>query len=341
MSDGPRAPGTGSSTADIERELARAGALIAPVLEELLPCGRDDLLSEAIWYHLDTGGKRIRPAICVLTCERLGGDPAHALHFAAAVEVLHNMLLVHDDLEDGDTIRRDREAVWVRYGMPNAVNAGDYLLGVAFRAVVNSPVSDRVRVRLMTAFTDALESTCRGQALDLNCRGKADLTVHDYLEMVKLKTGRYLALGMVGGAIIAGLRRKPLAAIDTLGEDMGAAFQIRDDLIDLTAGKGRGGVTGNDIREGKASILYAHAISVASRAEKDALIRVMRKPRDKTTDADVERVKRLYQRLGSLEFAQDVAERLVSQAFETIERLPAANRDFFRQLTRYMASRTT
>lgn len=341
MSDRRRGAQTSGPTADLERELARAGALIAPVLEELLPRRQDDFLSEAIWYHLDAGGKRIRPAICVLTCERLGGDPARALHFAAAVEVLHNMLLVHDDLEDGDTIRRDRETVWVRYGMPNAVNAGDYLLGIAFRAVLKSPVSDRVRVRLMTAFTDALESTCRGQALDLNCRGKADLTVRNYLEMVKLKTGRYLALGMVGGAIVAGLRRKPLAAIEALGEDMGAAFQIRDDLIDLTAGKGRGGVTGNDIREGKASILYAHAISVASPAEKDVLIRVMRKPRGKTTDADVERVKRLYQLLGALEFAQLAAGRLVSQALATIERLPAANRDFFRQLTRYMVSRTT
>ena len=326
--------------AALEQELARAAALIDPVLEELIPRGQDDFLSEAVWYHLESGGKRVRPAICVLTCKRLGGDPAKALHFAAAVEILHNMLLIHDDLEDGDTIRRDKEAVWVRYGAPNAVNVGDYLLAIAVRAVLKSPVSDRRRARLAAAFAEALDSTCRGQALDLNWRGRSDLTVEDYLQLVRLKTGRYLALGMFGGAIIAGARRRTLDAIEALGEDMGAAFQIRDDLIDLTAGKGRGGVTGNDIREGKASILYAHAVSAASPAAKYELVRVMRKPRCETTEEDVEGVKALYERLGSTEFAQGEAERLVTHAFECIERLPTGQRDFFRRLMRYMVARS-
>jgi geranylgeranyl pyrophosphate synthase len=237
-------------------------------------------------------------------------------------------------------MRRDRETVWAKYGVGHAVNVGDYLMAVACRAVLRSPVSDRARVRLLAAFGEALETTARGQALDLNWRGRADLTVQDYLELVRLKTGRYLALGMVGGAVIAGLGQKVTAAIEALGEDMGAAFQIRDDMIDLTAGKGRGNVTGNDIREGKPSILYAHAISAAAPGQKEDLIRIMRKVREETTEADVEWVKELYRRLGSVEFARAEAERLVARAFEAIGRLPAPKRDFFRQLTRYMVSRT-
>lgn len=320
--------------------LADAGSRIRPILEELLPRGRQDFLSDAVWHHLDTGGKLIRPAICVLTCERLGGRAENALYFAAAVELMHNMLLIHDDVEDGDTIRRDRETVWVKYGPANAINVGDYLLGVAYRAILSSPVGENVTVRLVRAFTEAFETTCRGQALDLNCRAREDLTVGDYLEMVTLKTGRYLALGMVGGGIIAGLDPIALSPIEALGESMGAAFQIRDDVIDLTAGKGRGGVTGNDIREGKPSILYAHAVSAAGPAERRDLVRIMRTPRQETTDADVAWVRGLYDRLGSLEFARAEADRLVERAFETIERIPVEDKEFFRRLTRYMVSRT-
>ena len=326
--------------AELERRLAEAAARIDPVLEELFPRQDGDVLTEAVWYHMEGGGKRIRPAICLLACEQLGGRADDALPFAAAVEILHNMLLVHDDLEDGDTVRRNRETVWVRYGIGHAVNVGDYMLAVAYRCVLQCPVSGDARMRLLTAFTDAYESTCRGQALDMSDRGRGDLTVDDYLHMVTLKTGRYLALGMVGGAIVAGLEPDAVRAIEELGESMGPAFQIRDDAIDLTAGKGRGGVIGNDVREGKPSILYAHALSAASPDDRQRLVATMRKERADTTDDDVAWVRALYERCGSLEFARRTADELVQRAFASIERIPVADREFFGRLARYMADRT-
>ena len=332
---------SGTSADDLAARLAQEGARIEPVLEELLPRRAGDYVSEAVWYHMEGGGKRVRPAICLLTCEKLGGDSAKALRFAAAVEILHNMLLVHDDVEDGDQIRRDRQTVWAKYGVGNAINAGDYMLAAGYRAVVGSPVDDATRVRLVTAFTAALESTCRGQALDMNYRAKPDMTVEDYMELVRLKTGRYMALGMAGGAIIAGLGPDGVAQIDALGECMGSAFQIRDDVIDLTAGKGRGGIIGNDIREGKSSILYAFALSVADREQRNALIAIMAKAREETTDRDVQRVYRLYADLGAFEFAQHEGDRLVARAFETVEKIPVEDKEFFRSLTRFMVSRNT
>ncbi len=323
-----------------ERLLA-VGSKIEPVLEELFPPEADAYLSEAVRYHLGTGGKRVRPAICLLTCEHLGGDPDCALHFAAAVEVLHNMLLIHDDLEDGDKVRRDQPAVWVRYGADNAVNVGDYMLGIAYEAVLRSPVGEGRRLDLVRAFTDAYTDTCRGQAYDLNTRGQQDLNVRDYLRMVTLKTGRYMALGMVGGAIVAGADSEVVDGLNRLGQKMGAAFQIRDDLIDLTVGKGRGGTVGNDIREGKSSILYAHAISAASREQSRELADIMRKPREHTTDADVERAREIYEGTGSLDYAQTAADRLVSEAFDIIPELPVDEPDFFRQVTEFMVSRRT
>ncbi len=326
-------------TPQLQERLGAAAARIEPVLEELFPEDEDEYLSRAVWYHLGTGGKRIRPAICLLTCEQLGGEPERALYFAAAVEVLHNMLLIHDDIEDGDRVRRDRETVWVRYGVENAINVGDYMLGVAHEAALKCPVSDRQRVELARAFSAAYTDTCRGQAFDLNTRGMEDLTVEHYLRMVTLKTGRYMALGMLGGAIVADAEREVLEGVEKLGERMGAAFQIRDDTIDLTVGKGRGGVVGNDIREGKSSILYAHALREAEPADAARLAQTMRKPRQKTTEADVEWVRELYRRVGSLEFARREADRLVEQAYQIIEGIPVEDRNFLRQVTDYMVSR--
>ncbi len=324
----------------MEERLQEAAARIEPVLKELLPPKADEYLSDAVWYHLRSGGKRIRPAICLLTCEQLGEAPSRALYFAAAVEILHNMLLIHDDVEDGDTVRRDRETVWVRYGQANAINVGDFMLGVASEALLRSPVSNRQRVELARAFAAAYTDTCRGQAFDLNTRGKVDLTVEHYLEMVTLKTGRYMALGMLGGAIVADADAVVLECVGRLGECMGAAFQIRDDMIDLTVGKGRGGQTGNDIREGKSSILYAHAINAADEDTKRELAGIMAKPREETTDFEVERVGALYEELGSLEFARAEAERLVQKAFDIIEQVPLNDTRFFRQVIGYMVSRS-
>jgi len=329
-----------SARSSLESRLAQAAALIEPVLERVLPRERDLFISEAVWYHMRTGGKHIRPAICLLTCGQFGGEVGSALNFAAAVEILHNVLLIHDDLEDGDTMRRDQQTVWARFGAGNAINVGDYMLAVALKTIMDSPVSDAKRVRLARVFSDAFQDTCRGQALDINWRGIASIVVDDYLKLVTLKTGRYMALGMVGGGIIADADEGVIELLGELGQRMGAAFQIRDDTIDLTFGKGRGGVTGNDIREGKSSILYAHAICAADAAQKRELIRIMVKPRAETDDADVEKVRSLYRELGSMEFAERKARALVEDAFQIIERLPPSNREFFREITDYMVSRS-
>lgn len=327
--------------AALAERLAQAGARIELELEGLYPRGINDFLTGPFWHHMSTGGKRVRPALCLLACEALGGDSDNALPFAAAVEVLHNMLLVHDDVEDGDTVRRDAPTVWARYGVPNAVNLGDDMLGRAYMLILRSPVPPVAALKLVDAFTDAYERTCRGQALDLNGRGRADFTVDHYIEMVTLKTGHYLALGMVGGAIVAGADDVAVGHIKRLGSNMGPAFQIRDDVIDLTRGKGRGGVTGNDIREGKPSILYAHALENATGADQRRLLDIMRANRDATSPQDVEWVTELYQRCGSLDFAGATADALVAEAFRTIDCLPLADKGFFRNVARYMAERTS
>ena len=325
----------------IDDALTRYGHRIDAVLREVIPPGGNDSLSEPIWHHLGTGGKRMRPALCLMACEALGGEPERAIPFAAAVELLHNMLLLHDDIEDGDTVRRDQPAVWVKYGLANGVNAGDYLLARAYHCVLRTPVPDAEKVRLVGVFTDACERTIEGQALDINRRADEGFRMADYMRIVQLKTGHYLAVGMVGGAIIAGATEEVIEGLWRLGEALGPAFQIRDDVIDLTDGKGRSGVLGSDIREGKASFLYAYVCESASAADRNRLVQIMAKERDDTSVSDVEWVMGLYERSGAIDAARVKADEFVAEATGIIAGLPLNDKTIFHELAGYVAHRRT
>jgi geranylgeranyl pyrophosphate synthase len=180
-----------------------------------------------------------------------------------------------------------------------------------------------------------------GQALDINARSNSRFSVDDYLRMAELKTGHYLVLGMVGGGIVAGAPETTLQCFRRLGENLGPAFQVRDDTIDLTVGKGRGGVKGSDIREGKASILYAHALAHSSPEESGRLLGIMKKPREETTDDDVAWVFGLYDQCGSVRFAEETAARLIERAQRELDALPREQQPVFRRLVSFIAERTT
>ncbi|MCR4293435.1 MAG: polyprenyl synthetase family protein [Candidatus Kuenenia sp.] len=323
----------------IEDSIRTYGAKIDDMLRELIPVNEKNYLSEPIWYHMNTKGKRVRPAICLITCEALGGNPENALSFALAIEVLHNMFLMHDDIEDGDTVRRDQPTVWVKYGTANAINAGDYLLACAYKSTLASPVAPEKRLKLLEALTLTYGKTVEGQALDINARAAESFTVDAYMKMVELKTGYYLACGMVGGAIVAGASNEVVEKIWMLGKNMGPAFQIRDDLIDLTHGKGRGGVIGSDIKEGKASFLYSYVLEIASGEQKKKLREIMLKPREETTADDIERVLDVYRRYDAMKYAQDYAENLVQQAYKTINEIPVDDKTIFKEIASFMAQR--
>lgn len=323
----------------IEESIKIYGAKIDELLKELIPPDRNDYLSAPIWHHMRTGGKRVRPALCLITCEALGGNPHEAIHFALAIEAMHNMFLIHDDIEDGDTMRRDQPTVWVQYGTANAINAGDYLLACAYKTTLASPISVEKKIALLQALTSTYERTVEGQALDINARAAEDFTVDKYMKMVELKTGYYLACGMAGGAIVSGASEQVVDKIWTLGKTMGPAFQIRDDLIDLTHGKGRGGVIGSDVKEGKASFLYSYALQVANAEDKKQLRNIMLKPRDETTDADIQWVLDVYNKYGAIQHAQKFADNLVGQAYKTIDEIPVENKMIFKEIASFMAQR--
>ena len=169
---------------DVERILAEKGSLIDKEFEKFIPKRDGDNLYEAVWYHMGTGGKRIRPVLALMACEAMGKDMKKAIPFAAACELLHNWLLVHDDIEDGDEVRRNQPTIWKKYGIPHAINIGDLMSQKVFQIILDSKksgVDDKTTMKLLNLIAETAIRTAEGQAMDIGMRATDSPTEEEYM----------------------------------------------------------------------------------------------------------------------------------------------------------------
>lgn len=332
---------------DIERLSKEKAGLIDGEIEAVFPKKGVPNLNDAVRYHMGTGGKRLRPLLAILTYEALLGDEVkndaegvkRVLPFAAACELLHGWLILHDDIEDGDRVRRDKPAVWVKYGLAHGINVGDYMAQKVFELILRSSrygANEKTIIELLDAMVTASLRTSEGQAMDINMRS-ASPTEKDYMNMVIGKTAHYLTVPMVGAAILAG-RKEIVPQLAEFGSLIGPAFQITDDVLDLTEGKGRGEI-GRDIKEGKKSILVIHCLSKCSPVEKKRLLDVLNKVPEKTASKDVALAIGLLEKHGSIEFAKARAKELKEQSEKSIKKLPPELREILEFFADYLISR--
>jgi geranylgeranyl pyrophosphate synthase len=312
---------------NVEKILEEKSRLIDKELENAFPrCMVKEFpnLYDAIWYHLETGGKRLRPVLAIMTCDALEGDTEKIIPFATACEIMHNWFLIHDDIEDGDIVRRNKPAVWAKYGLAYGINAGDYMAHKVFETVLRSRdvgLDDDITFRLVSLIVETALKSSEGQTLDMNMRKQDNPKESDYMEMVAMKTGHYFTIPMIGGAIVAGADDTILNTILEFGKIAGPAFQISDDLLDLSEGKGRKEI-GRDIKEGKRSILVIHCLLNCSRDERKELLEILDNPVDQTTDEDVAKVKALFEKYDSIAYATAKAYELVEESKKTARTLP-------------------
>ena len=249
---------------------------------------------------------------------------------------MHNWLLVHDDVEDGDRMRRGMPALWVKYGVAHGVNVGDMMAHKVFELILRSKiygVDDATTLRLVDAMATTAIKTSEGQAMDINLRNSVAPIERDYMKMVQGKTGHYLTVSLVGGAIVAGADDKLVKRIIAYGNSIGPAFQIQDDLLDLTEGKGRGEI-GRDIKEGKRSMLVVHALSKCTTPEGKKLISILSKPA-----ADVKWAKSLFVKYKSVDYAKKRAEELIEQGKQSVRDVDPKLREILYFFADYMVKR--
>jgi len=265
-------------------------------------------------------GKYVRPTLLILTCEAMGVAAENALKTAAAMQISEDWILNHDDIEDDSLFRRGRQTLHKLYGIPLAINAGDALHTVMWRVLWdNLDILGREKaLRIVDEFYRMLQRTVFGQTVEIKwiAENKSDLTNKDCFFIIDGKTVYYTIAGpMRLGAIIAGASPSQLEAIYEFARPLGRCFQVRDDLLDLTSDfAGLKKQMGNDIYEGKRTIMLVHLLRTIKGKEKQQLKTIMEKKRADKTETEVKWVIKMMEKYGSLDHGREIAKKLALQA---------------------------
>ena len=257
-------------------------------------------LYEPIAYHMALGGKRVRPVLTLMACDAMGGDPSNAIDVAVGLEMFHNFTLLHDDVMDNADVRRGKPTVHRRWNDNTAILSGDTMLTIATQYIARS-----ANWQCVDLFNKTAIEIYEGQQWDMDYEERNDVTVDEYIMMIRLKTSVLLGCALKMGALIADADIKEADLLYEAGVNMGLAFQLRDDVLDVwgdpeTFGKEIGG----DIMNNKKTFLLINAMQLAKGDDADELRHWLNDPYA-TRDDKVKGVTALYERLGVRQLAED------------------------------------
>ena len=273
-------------------------------------------LYEPISYTLLQSGKRLRPMLCLLANELFDGDEQEALWPALALETFHNFTLIHDDIMDKAPLRRGKETVYQKWNADIAILSGDAMLAQAFQYALKPKKGAEVAQQLGKV---AIE-ICEGQQMDLNFETLGNVTIPEYLEMIRLKTAVLLATALQMGATVAGAPANDIQRLYDFGINMGMSFQLQDDILDLYSdvtvfGKRHGG----DIADNKKTYLYLKALELASDRDRKRLEYLFTLRIDHDEEDKIEEVQAIYDSLHVKEAVEAVMLDYDRRAFEALE----------------------
>jgi geranylgeranyl diphosphate synthase, type I len=284
-------------------------------------------VADPIWDMLDRGGKRWRPALFLLICEALGKEADYCVDFAIIPEVIHNGTLAVDDIEDLSEVRRGKPCIHRVFGEDIAINAGNamYYLPLLPLMVNREKLSPRMQRDIYEVYVQEMINLSMGQAMDIAWhRGIANadaLSEEDYLQMCAYKTGTLARMAAKIAAVMSGANPKLVEKLGRLAESIGVAFQMQDDILDLTGqefAKSKGCV-GGDITEGKRSLLVIYTLKKAGDADKKRLVEILGKH---TTDQKLrDEAIAIMQKYGAMAYVKQAAERMVQESWVEVDKL--------------------
>lgn len=291
---------------DVKLELKKRADFFNGQLEKFLKEGHPKKLYEAVRHLPLAGGKRLRPCMAMISCEAVKGDIIKVIPLAISLELIHSFTLVHDDIMDKSKLRRNLPTVHVRYGEPTAINAGDLLFAKAFESMHNIPGDCSVFKNVELGLVDCVREICEGQQMDMEFEGRQIISEEEYLEMIRKKTAVFFQFSAEAGAILGGGTRDEIIALNGYGLCLGLGFQIWDDYLDISSNEQiLGKDIGNDIRNGKKTLIAVHCLNNATGEDKKLLQRIF--GNEKATEQEVRQVFDLFKKVGSIEYAKNTA----------------------------------
>ena len=278
--------------------------------------GQPKELYEPIAYTILQSGKRLRPMLCLLANEMYDGDEQEALWPALALETFHNFTLIHDDIMDKAPLRRGMETVYQKWNADIAILSGDAMLAKAFQFALKP----RKGAELAQQLSKVAIEICEGQQMDLNFETLGNVTIPEYLEMIRLKTAVLLATALQMGATAAGASATDIQHLYDFGINLGMSFQLQDDILDLYSdvkvfGKRHGG----DIADNKKTYLYLKALELASERDRKRLQQLFTLRIDHDEEEKIEEVQSIYDRLHVKEAVEEVMLGYDRKAFEALD----------------------
>ena len=289
-------------------------------------------VADPIWEFLDRGGKRWRPALFLLICEALGKQSARFIDFAIIPEVVHNGTLMVDDLEDSSEWRRGKPCTYKLFGLDIAVNAGNamYYLPLLPLLENRSKISFRKLAQVYAVYAQEMINLSLGQAMDIAWhRGLASadrISEKDYLQMCAYKTGTLARMAAKIAAVLCDADEHTVEKLGYFAESLGIAFQMKDDVLDLTSAQftEKKGGRGQDVTEGKRSLPVIHALKVSNAADRKRLIDIlnMRSSEQKLRDEAIA----IMEKYDSIEYTKRFARRIVRTSWKETEQLLSSSK---------------
>jgi geranylgeranyl diphosphate synthase type I len=324
---------------NLKLEIKKRADIFNVELDSFLKSRKPQELYDAARHLPLAGGKRLRPVISMVACESLESDYNNVIPFGLSIELIHNFSLVHDDIMDKSKKRRNIDTVHIKYGEPTAILAGDLLFAKVFDSVETYSANSRFFRQLNKLLIKGTLDVCEGQQLDINFEKRAIIKEDEYFEMISKKTAALFQISSEGGIIAADGSEDQQKALRTYGKSLGLAFQIRDDVLDMSSTiETLGKDIGNDIRNGKKTLIAVHCLNNTEGRDKELLDSIF--GNQSATDEQVNQIYNLFQRIGSVDYAAKKAVYFSNLAKESLSVLPDSNaKDILDELAEYAMTR--
>lgn len=270
-------------------------------------------------YIMESGGKRLRPALVLFSAMAVGGEKKHAYNPAIAVEMLHNFTLVHDDIMDNSALRRGRATLHTLHDVNTAILVGDVLLAASFEVLLDGIDAD-IAKNAVSAFNTGLIEVCEGQSLDKEFERRNEVTIPEYYTMIGKKTAALLHMCCKVGALVGGGSPAEVKALSGFGTNIGIAFQLQDDLLDLMGDEiSLGKRIGGDIIEGKKTFLVIKALERAKGKDLKILKNFIKNKG--AAEEDIPLFRDMFEKLGVISEVENEVKKFTTKGLKSLKPL--------------------
>jgi geranylgeranyl diphosphate synthase type II len=275
-------------------------------------------LYDPITYTLGLGGKRLRPLLVLASCQMFGGELDDAINPAIGIELFHNFTLLHDDIMDEAPLRRGKETVYKKWNSNVAILAGDTMFAIANKYMIRT--RPQAISHVVELFNQTAIEVCEGQQYDMDYEKQQNVSIPDYIEMIRLKTAVLLAASLKTGAIVAGAGTADCDHVYQFGINIGLAFQLKDDLLDVYGDQQKfGKVSGGDIIAGKKTYLYLKALESAGLQTEN--FRELYAAHNIASAEKVKKVKDIFNQLNIEQLTRNLIDDYYQKALQDLSRI--------------------